>query len=107
FPAIDGEDRAAGGQGERPRVGAHGNVPDLRAVLPPVEIGGDGMAGGAAESDLRADGSLAVCRDIQRRGGDVNGRGQDMGEDREGVDAGIENAHAAGGPYPVLTGMPA
>jgi hypothetical protein len=66
-----------------------------------------GRGGVAAERDLRGDRRLAILRRRQLGGGDEERFGQDAGQDREGVDRGIEHAETAGRPDPFLAGMPA
>ena len=43
---------------------------------------------------------------LQRGRGQMDRQRQDLGQDRQRVDAGIEDAHAAGLEHPVLAGMP-
>ena len=59
-----------------------------------------------AEDKIGSDRRLAVFRKLQCRAGEVNGRLQDAGQDRQRIDARIEHAEAALLQDPVLAGMP-
>ncbi len=87
-------------------LGVGRDVPGLRAGLAPVEDGGDGLAGRRQEGDLGRDRCVAVFGEIEPRRGHEHRR-QDVGRDRQRVDAGIEHAETAGAPDPVLVRMPA
>lgn len=76
--------------------------PGLRAFLTEVEIRGDA----AGEIQPRGDGGLTIGRHVEFRALKAKRVGQDLGHDRECVDARIEDAHAAGLENPVLAGMP-
>ncbi len=92
-----GQDQAGAAVVERQRapVRLDDDVPALRALLAEVEVGGDAEAGIVGEGDARGDRGIAVFGVIQLRLGDEERARQDAGDDREGVDAGIEHAEAA------------
>ncbi|ENN85819.1 hypothetical protein RHSP_18447 [Rhizobium freirei PRF 81] len=96
--AAFGKNHLAGG-----RLGD--DIPALLAGLAPVEFGMDGKARSALEVQIGGDRRIAVFRKLQRRAGQEERR-QDMGDDRQSVDAGIEDAEAAGLPDPFLVRMP-
>lgn len=83
---------AAHPQGHRAVRGLDLDVPGLRAGLAPVEIGGDVLG----ECQPCGNRGLAVFWKLQRRGGQVHRAGQNLGQDRQRIDAGIKHAHATG-----------
>ena len=85
--------------------GVGGDVPGLRPGLAPVEDGCDQLAGGSTEVDVGGDRRIPIVREVERGGGDEHRR-QDVGGDRERVDAGIEHPKTACAPDPVLVRMP-
>ena len=96
--AVDGELRAAARKHHRALVGVGKDVPALRACLQPVEsiVTGNPFE---VRKGPRGDRGCAVFGKIEHCRSDEHRR-QDMGHDRQRVDAGIEDAEAAGGPDP-------
>jgi hypothetical protein len=91
---------------QRAPVRLDDDVPALRALLAEVEVGGDVEAGIVGEGDARGDRGIAVFGVIQLRLGDEERARQDAGDDREGVDAGVEHAEAARVEDPRLARVP-
>ncbi len=77
----------------------------MRSGLAPVEVDGDRDAGVCAEAHLSSDRCAAVLGKVERRRGDEHRR-QDMGGNRQGIDAGVEDAETAWLPDPVLARVP-
>src|ERR1700690_2495338 len=100
------EPAAAGRQRQASGFGLDTDVPGLRAGPAPVEYRTDRQTGSIREVETGRDGRRAISREEQFSLGQKEGPRQDAGEDRKGIDAGIEHSQPARLPDPGLARMP-
>src|SRR5271155_3956817 len=87
------------------------DVPTLLALLAPIEFRAERrirfLRRGADEPQRSRDRSVAIAGIVEFGAFDEDRAGGDLGQDRQRVDAWIEDAEITGVPNPFLAGMPA
>ncbi len=104
--AVDRHYRATLFERQRAGIRLDRDAPEGVALEEKVDLGGHQRARRPVHADLASDGRLAIGGKVQFGAGDVDRDGQDLGQDREGVDRGIEDAESAGLPDPLLARVP-